>query len=284
MPDTTATAAVARRPSPCLSPASLGGCQCSISVSPPPNRPDPAIYSQAPLVAANQAVTWASPDIAFYAPPTYDGTHWQFIGDWLWNYALVTVRNRSTAVGAINTLVSVSRSGIGIGLPRRPLTAQLVSLAPGEQRQLTVPIGLTVVDLDGGLDGMGFETGDALFVDISHPYDAETDNNHGECITSIILRRTPSSSTFFPVIPDRIPIQLGNTTASVRDYVLSVLPNSIAAAVSPTEVSVAPGNIVTASLTYTRPQSGGVDPGVTLIARDPGGNFLGGMTVQFYFE
>jgi len=285
MAGTRSNIATARRPSSCIGQPSLGGCQSSIVLSPPPNRPDPATYSQAPLVTANDPVTWASPDVSLYAPPTYDGNSWQFDMNWFLNRALITVRNRSNSVPAVNTVVAVSGSELGIGLPRGPIFTQLVSLAAGEVRQLSVPFEYTIIDIGSDVGAHGWETGLALFVDISHPYDADTDNNHGECVTALMLRK--------PLIPggevvlfgiDTLAIKLGNTTGSPKNYALSILPNSVSAQVAPAQITVAAGDVQTARLSFTRPLSHGVSTNVTLIARDPGGNLLGGMTVQLFFD
>jgi hypothetical protein len=273
--------AVERSRGSCIGPASLGCCQSSITLWPPPNRPDPATYSQTPLVAAGDAVTWASPDVSTYGPPNYDGTQWQFDQSWFSkNQAVVTLRNRSNSVPAINTGVALYGSGVGIGLPRHLITTQLVSLAGGEVRQLTVPLsgfGYEILDPPNG-----WHTGWALFVEITHPYDADTENNHGEYVSWLVSRPRlgPSQAV---LIPDAIPIQLGNITDSPRDYVLSILPNSVSAQVQPLQLTVAPGTIQDALFTFDRPSSYG-NASVTLIARDLSGNLLGGVTVQLYFS
>jgi hypothetical protein len=173
---------------------------------------------------------------------------------------------------------------VGIGLARETIATQLISLAPGEVRQLPVPIRYyRAIDLDTDLGAHGFETGDGLVVDISHPYDAQTDNNHGESIIALIYRRRPVDSGGVP-FADAIPIALGNPTAAAREYVLSVLPNSISAVVTPSHATVAPGALTHLPLNYVRPTNGGVDANVTIVARDPGGNLIGGMNVHFYFD
>jgi hypothetical protein len=270
-----------RRASSCVGPASLGGCQCYITLSPPPNRPDPATYSQVPLLTAGDTVTWASPDVSTYAPPTYDGAQWQFDQSWFSrNQAVVTLRNRSNSVPAINTGVALYGSGVGIGLSRQLIATQLVSLAAGEVRQLTIPLpgfGYEILD-----SPVGWHTGWALFVEITHPYDADTENNHGEYVSWLVSRPRlgPSQAV---LIPDTLPIHLGNTTDSPRDYVLSILPNSVSAQVQPLQLTVAPGSIQDALFTFDRPSNYG-STSVTVIARDLGGNLLGGVTLQLYFS
>jgi hypothetical protein len=67
----------------------LGVCKPAIAAQPPPDRPDPAIYSQAPLLAAGGTATWDNPDIVLYATPQHTSGGWSIAPQWFLYNALV---------------------------------------------------------------------------------------------------------------------------------------------------------------------------------------------------
>src|ERR1700686_3732807 len=108
-----ATVLPARGLSWCSRHAGIGGCSSVIDLFPPPARPDPSIYGQAPLIAAGVAATWDNPDIALHEYPLYTNGAWRFDPAPGFN-AKVTVRNKSLTAAAINTVVAVSYGRRGI--------------------------------------------------------------------------------------------------------------------------------------------------------------------------
>lgn len=242
-----------------------GGCSPAIDLSPPPDRPDPSIYSQAPLIAAGQAATWDNPDIVVYATPQHTGGSWRIDPAWFLANTLVTVRNKSGTAAAINTVVAVSYAQVGIGMPRTPLSTQLVSLAAGEARQLSIPLPSTVFNQP--------EKAIAIFVDVSHPYDVDPANNHGANTSIITLAGGGVSGAN--------PISLGNATAAPISYVLSVEPNPVGATLSATQVTVPPGATRVVNASFGGRPSGTAS--FTVVARDAQGNLAGGFTSLLYF-
>src|SRR5689334_6103646 len=103
---------------------------CCLSVSTPPQRPDPAIYSQDEQIQAGQIPTWDSPDIV-----TNSDIPWALHPE-----TRVTVRNLSPQVAAVNALVQLSVSAFGIGPTPAPLSAQLVTLEPSATATLNFPL------------------------------------------------------------------------------------------------------------------------------------------------
>lgn len=278
----TETSARAHHQSWCSGGTRRPAGQCSINITPPPDRPDPAIYSQAPRLSTGLQATWDNPDIALFTPPTYGGGAWQFDGPGMLNPATISIHNLSTSAAAINTRVAVSLGGhAGIGVPRFPVITQLVSLAAGETRALSIPLFPPYINVD--VNGLR-HTGRALFVDISHPYDIDTANNYGEGVIGLALidRRDPAGAVLVGATLPAIPISLGNTTGAPLVYVLSVSPNTVGAQISPAQVTVAPGDTGSARLSYTLPAMSPFDTSVTVVARDPQGNLLGGYTQRLY--
>jgi hypothetical protein len=266
----------------CPGTPSQPGGSCSIIVNPPPYRPDPAIYTQSQRVAAGLDVTWNNPDINWFQPPTYAGGKWQIN---IQPAMSISIHNLSAKAAAINTTVNISRSSLGIGMPRSPVVTQVLSLAASETRVISVPSLITpflipgsiIIDFQTGKeDGAAFAGtayGTAIFVDVSHPYDSDTSNNHGESITSL-------AQLIFEESP--IPIFLGNATAASLNYVLSLAPNTVAAQITPNHVTVAPGATGFADLSYTLPTTRPFSTSVTVLAHDQQGNYMGGFTQCLY--
>lgn len=266
----------------CPGTPSLPGGNCSIVLNPPPDRPDPAIYSQRPRLSAGLEVTWNNQDITLFAAPSFVDGEWQFDSHWFLDHASISIHNLSTTAAAINTIVAVSSGPLGIGMPRNPVVTQLLSLKQGETRTLNIPLGAFVARLDV-VDGV--YAGEALFVDISQAYDADTTNNHGESVTGLaLIRRYDATGALVVLILKPIPISLGNTTAAPLVYVLSLASNTVAAQVNPTQVTVAPGATRTALISYTLPPTGPNATSVTIFAHDLQGNLLGGLTQLIYSD
>lgn len=256
-----------RQPNWCSRRPDPGGCSPAIDLSPPPDRPDPAIYSQAPLLAAATTATWDNPDIVLYAAVQHTGSSWRIADGWFLDNVKITVRNRSLTAAAINMVVTVSYSRIGIGLPRTPLTTQLVSLEAGGSRQLIIPLPPAVLAQT--------EKALALFVDVSHPYDLDATNNHGESISIISLIGAGLSGV--------IPIKLGNTTSSPITYALSVEPTNVTVSLSNTNVTVGPGATASVTASHTTLLPTPSQTSFTVVARDAIGNLVGGFTSILYF-
>jgi hypothetical protein len=252
----------------CSSAATLPGCKCSIEINPPPNRPDPAIYSQAPRLAAGLDATWNNPDIKWFVPPAYVAGRWQFPTTgfgWqsLLDHAEISIHNRSAVAAAINTVVRVSRAPFGIGTKRTPVVTQLVSIAAGQTITFNTPLGAATSEVIRG--------GEALYVDISHPYDADTANNHGESVVSL----QGSGNTY--------SIPIGNFTEQPLVYVFSLAPNNVAAQISDTQLTIAPQDQKFVQISFTIPPTRPFETSVTLLAHDLQGKLLGGVTHQLYF-
>jgi hypothetical protein len=238
-----------------------------LDLDPPPNRPDPSIYSQAARLAAGTTATWDNPDIVLYATPQQSAGGWSMPPGWFLENLLVTVRNSSATVPAINTVVSVSYGPQGIGMPRTPLSTQFVSLGAGDAIQLTIPWPATVRNqlLLRAL---------AVFVDLSHPYDSDLANNQGAS-SSIIGLISPGAGAF--------SVPLGNATVDPITYSLSVQPNTVGATVTPSSVTLQPDTTATATIFYGVLGSGTGNTSLTLVAHDGAGNLAGGFTGRLYF-
>ncbi len=219
--------------------------------------------------------------MALFPAPGYGGGVWQFDAPRMLDPVAISIHNLSTSAAAVNTIVAVS-IGLypGIGVPRTPVVRQLLSLAAGETHVLSVPINPPFINAD--VNGLR-HTGRSMFVELSHPYDADTSNNYGESVVSLALidRRDAAGAVVLGAEP-RLPISLGNTTAAPVVYLLSVAPNTVAAQISPAQVTVAPGDSDSVQLSYSLPATSPVDTSVTVVARDPQGNLLGGFTQRLF--
>lgn len=237
-----------------------GTCNPALDLDPPPDRPDPSIYSQGPLLAAGATATWHNPDIVLYAAPQYVGGSYRIDRGLLLDNALITVRNRSATAAAINTVVAVSYSPFGIGMPLSPLATQMVSLRSGEARQLSIPLPKPREAL-------------SLFVDLSHPYDADVTNNHGASSSALSL--LAPGLTF--------PLQFGNVTRDPITYNLSVEPNTVGVTLNPAQVTVAPGSTAWVDAIPGALPGGTGTTSFTIVARDAQGNLAGGFTWLLYW-
>ena len=223
----------------------------------PPDRPDPAIYSQDQILAMGQVPTWDSPDIV-----TNNNVPWR-----LYPELKVTVRNLSASVAAVNTQVQVALSGFGIGMPRTPLANQLITLGPSASATLNFP--LTQAALHG-------EQSIGTFVELYHPNDAVTINSRGsQVITGVDTASAGRHlSHLFPVANPR------NATQEINLHIFS---NSLAAAISPATHVFAPFEQIDVGLTVTVPTDlHNTTEYVTVTASGADGGLIGGITLAVF--
>ncbi|TMI99382.1 MAG: hypothetical protein E6G97_22580 [Alphaproteobacteria bacterium] len=226
---------------------------CCVTVSKPPERPDPAIYSQNQQIQAGQIPTWDSPDIVTN----------RFVPWTLHAETEVTVRNLSPLVAAVNTQVQLSVSAFGIGLSETPLSAQIVTLAPAAAMTLKFPLTQDILKGDQSI---------AVFVDLYHPNDLVAINSHGaQAISGFDTKSAGRHVTrHFPV---------ANPTGAAQLISLAALPNNLAATVAPASHTFAPFEQISASLTVTVPAGmHNAEERVTVIAHGAGGSVVGGVT------
>ncbi len=249
----------------CLPASASQGGRCSLSLNPPPNRPDPAIFDQEKQLAAGLTTTWNNPDITWFAPPTYVAGRWQPgpTDNKLLDNAKISIHNLSATTPAINAVVTVSRSRFGIGLSRSSLSTQLVSIPAGQSTDLVSQLGLTPIEMARG--------GEALFVDISHPYDADISNNHGASVVS------------FQFAGDSMSIPISNQTNDPQTYTLALMPNGVAAQLEDAQLQLAPGDSGFVGIRFTVPAASPFSDSVTVFARNSRGDLVGGATVNLYF-
>jgi len=226
---------------------------CCVPVSKPPERPDPAIYSQDQQILGGQIPTWDSPDIV-----TNTFVPWTLHAE-----TEVTIRNLSPQVAAVNTQVQVSVSAFGIGLAKAPLSAQIVTLSPSAAATLKFPLTQAMLKGDQSI---------AVFVDIYHPNDLVAINSHGaQAISGFDTKAAGRHVTrHFPV---------ANPTGAAQLISLAALPNNLAATVAPVPYAFAPFEQISASLTVTVPAGmHNTEERVTVIAHGAGGSVVGGVT------
>lgn len=226
---------------------------CCIAVSTPPERPDPAIYSQDQQIQGGQIPTWDSPDIITNT----------FVPWTLHPETEVTVRNLSPQVAAVNAQVQVAISAFGIGLAKAPLSAMLVTLAPSAATTLKFPLTQALLKGDQRI---------AVFVEIHHPNDKVLINSRGQqAIAGIDTKSAGRHVTrHFPV---------ANPLGAAQTISLATLPNNLSATVSPASHAFAPFEQISAALTVTVPAGlHNTQENVTVIAHGAGGSVVGGVT------
>jgi len=156
---------------------------------------------------------------------------------------------------------------------RTPLATELISLGGGAVRQLSIPLPAAVLHpADGRLSA-------AIFVELSHPYDSDQTNNHGESVSAIEFTDSGDGRTGgFNVVP----IRIGNLTANPITYQLSVEPNNVGATLSAATATVAPGAIGGVMANFGAPGLPPSQGSFTVVARDTLSNLAGGMTYRLY--
>lgn len=222
----------------------------------PPERPDPAIYSQRELLAAGSTPTWDSPDIltvSFFPAQVLDPFE-------------VTVRNESPDTAAVGAVVELSTAPFGLGMERTPVSSQVVDIPAGAEVTLDYPVP----------EGLGEDGLLGAFVDIDHPHDAVAINSAGAQVTSPVRVEPGTTETFsFPV---------RNAGAVGRDFDLDVYADGVSASVSPSSRSFGPDEQISADLTVDAPDPIGDPPGeVTVVARADG-RLVDGLTYLVFEE
>jgi hypothetical protein len=232
---------------------------CCLGLKQPPDLPDPAIYSQAERFAVGVEPTWDSPDIL-----TNSLHPWRLLPE-----SSVVVRNLSGKVAAVNTLVRLRISPFGIGLPRQNVSVQQVTLLRNEVKKLLFPLPQAVLKGDQLI---------SAFVDIFHPTDARSINNHGEQAIQGLFTSDAGRS---PVL--HFPVR--NDAADAETLHLQLLANDVNAVVSPASHSFGPFEQISVKLSAHVPDTVHGAPGqavalsVTVVARDSAGRLRGGVTV-----
>lgn len=231
---------------------------CCVETEPPPERPDPATYSQLERLSLGQLPTWNSPDLLTHDIPTYT----------LMKEPEVRVRNLSTTASAVNVQVHLSTAPFGIGTQKTALSTRVIGLAPSQELTLLYPLPQALL---AGDPRIGFH------VVIDHPHDRNRINSRGSQ-TIVIVRTSEVGRSFqehFPVV---------NLSSAPRLLTLSVLPNELGATVSPASRNFAPFEQFQATLNVQVPDSlhgsasSVLSKEVTIIGRGPDGAVIDGVT------
>ena len=235
-----------------------GRPSCCVTTKTPPDRPDPATYSQDEQFALGLVPSWNSPDITtnFYSPFT------------LFKEPEFVVRNLSATASAVNVLVHVATSPFGIGLQRTPLSTQVISLAPLQEVTLRFPLTQALLAGDQRL---------GVHIRLEHPHDKNLLNSRASQMI-FAVHTTDFGRNFqvqFPVL---------NNSAAARQLTLSVLPNELLASVSPGMRNFAPFEQIQATLSIEVPNTlhgtagAVIEKEVTVIGRAPDGSIIDGLT------
>jgi hypothetical protein len=224
-----------------------------VAISNPPQRPDPATYSQLEQLQLGQVPNWDSPDIL-----TNNRVPWKLLPD-----TQVTVRNLSPTVSAVGTQVTLLVSAFGIGMKRTPFSTQTLTLAPLQQTTLFYPLSQAIIN---GEQSIG------VHVELYHPFDSLQINNHGAQVASgidtVSAGRSPSLA--FPVL---------NNSPGARTITLATLPNNLGAAVSPASYTFAPLQQINATLALDVPSTmHNTTEWVTVVGWSPDGSLIDGLT------
>lgn len=232
---------------------------CCVAVSKPPERPDPAIYSQIQQIAIGQIPTWNSPDIT-----TNFDIPWKLMPE-----VQVTVRNLSPNVSAVNAQVQVSLSGYGIGLPKTPLSNKLVNLAPRQDLGLAFALPAGVM---AGPQSIGF------FVQIYHPNDAVEINSYGAQVLTAFQTSLAGRSV-------DVDVPVANPAGAGKSITLAVLPNSVGATITPASHAFAPFEQITGKLHVTVPSGlHNTNETVSVVAHDGSGGLIGGASLIIWVD
>ncbi len=231
---------------------------CCIHLDQPPDRPDPAIYSQYERLSIGLEASWNSPDITT--------NHWK---PWrLMQEPEVVVRNISSTASAVGVQVLIKIAPFGIGLAKTAISAQVVNLAPGEVKKLLFALPQSVLTGDPHV---------GVFVEIAHSVDKNAANNRGDqVIAGVYTSEAGRNLTFaFPV---------RNDDPTARTLTFSTLGNDLGAGISPAAHAFSPFEQIQATLTVQVPGSLHGTPAnhlvreVTVVARDGAGRVVGGIT------
>ncbi|MEL7424041.1 MAG: hypothetical protein AAFN81_13655 [Bacteroidota bacterium] len=225
----------------------------------PPERPDPAIYSQQERFAGGLDFNWNSPDIT-----TNNWSPWRLIPE-----TSVEVTNLSTTVGAANVLVHLYTSEFGIGMPRSILSTKVVNLPPASKAELLFPLSQAI------LNGSPLI---ATHVVVEHPHDAVTTNNTGEQIINGVKTSESGRQLSFT-----FPVR--NTEAAPQQINLNVVPTDLNVSLSSTSHNFGPFEQISLTLNVEVPNSLQGTPvnneirrELTVFATGAAGQLIGGLT------
>jgi hypothetical protein len=237
---------------------------CCVSVDRPPDRPDPATYSQGEQLALGAQPTWNSPDIVTNATLPWGP----------WPTVDVTVRNLSATASAVNVLVHLERGPFGVGMALARESTKVLSLGPSEETVLNFALPVPAAGADPDV---------SVVATIEHPTDARLINNRGEQTiagaTTTQVGRSPS-----------IPFPVRNPLGSPQTIMLAALTNSLGAVVSPAAHAFAPFEQIQATLKLSVPagmHGTGAQPAfneVTVLARGQNGSVVGGVSYLLWVD
>ena len=219
----------------------------------PPLTADLAIYSQLAAWERGEPPTWDSPDISTFRgsdPPV------------MLPVIEATVRNLSPGVGAFDALVHCDLSTFGLGTPRARLASQVVSFGPGASATVSFPLDPA---------RLGNEAFVGVHFTIEYPRDADPRNNAGSQVLYAYSTRHSGRSISF-----EFPAH--NNSAATRELRLQILPNSLSATIAPTSISIGAHQSVPVTGTLTVPSGALPLERVTIVALDPVGQLIDGLT------
>lgn len=230
--------------------------------------PDPATYDQRLILNGGGAPTFNSPDIE-----TVDVWPLRPIDN-----LTATVRNLSADASANQTRVDLSWSSWGIGMPRVPIASSFVDLAragfPGSEQTLSWPLPPTLKV--AGRYG--------IFVNLIHPYDADTTNNQGEQTVDGFQTSTGRSKSFV------VPVWNPTSSAQVISLTAGPAPVTPWVTIVPSVFTLGGGAqqnvMVSINVPSAIPPS---PPGTTISASVDvlaiiGGAYLGGINIAILFD
>jgi hypothetical protein len=231
---------------------------CCGAVPIKPLRPDLAIYSQDEQLAAGAAATWINPDITPDIRAEF-------------SKILVTVRNLSPQISALNALVIVGLAFPKIGRTPQPNGTQQISLPPGGQTQLTFPV---TVPLDQISEPGPYDT-PAVLVQLVHPDDDVLINNAGEFRRiKIVLDPSPGEYLAFSVTV----ANQTQTSQRVSFTALGVVPNNYTVVFVPAVQDIPAHREASVQAQVRPPPPDDADMQITIACRDPGGGLLAAAT------
>lgn len=283
-------------------------CGCSISLDSPPKRPDPWIYDVTSGQVAQFAAFQASPGSA--APPAFwiPNRGWEYPPGTTMPFAFflpncgvnlystyppnapppalsptvqVTVGNNG-GVTAVNTLVRLSMSYLGIGRKRVPVGSQLVTIPANGQVTLDIPIPASFLAADP-LTRLQNWLG--VNVDVEHPHDQNLANDH---TVSMWLAPGGEFATVGGAGVD-LSVPVFNEFSSGTEVVtFAVIPAQGAVVTGvPAPVSLSPGQWQWVAVSLTVPAAFSnpgafLAPLATIVGVDSRGNFIDGLTFVGY--
>lgn len=239
-------------------PPRRGRTSCCLAPDEPPDRPDPGLYSQDEQFGLGLEPTWNSPDIT-----TNRWSPWRLMEE-----MEVDVRNYSATASAVAVAVGVAISPFGIGMPRSPLSTQVVHIDAGHESRLFYPLSQSLLN---GPPHIG------AHVTITHSLDQRLINNLGsQMIWGVFTSEAGRQLEFsFPV---------RNPQAGTQQITLAALANDLGAVVTPASRPFTPFEQINAKLTMMVPASLHGAPGadvrreITVVGRDGAGRVIDGLT------